>query len=802
MTNPSEGPGQASTVLLLHPGAEYSAADRTLLQLVRSMDRERWTPVVVLPRRGPLIGALEQADVTVEVGPLGVTAGGFGRGGVLRALLSLPLCLFFVRRMIHRHRAKVVHTHTGDVLGGAIAARLFARRHVWHLHRTLASRGLAARWRARLASALADVVACGSESARESLEALRPGLADKTRLVRGAIDMPLTLPGPEQREREREAVGVYDDATLLLVVGRIEPGGGQRLVMEAIKSLRYSHPDVRAVFVGDPSRADAGYTKAIDDEIKGGSLEGVVQRLPYKRDLTGLYAAADVVCIPGARIDPLHMVSLEAMAARKPVIAAEGPGVDEYLAPGTSALTFPAGDVERLAWCIGTLAADPNRRASMGEAAAALHAERFQAGRLRNEFDRAWSRAVDRSFELPASRASIVHFVLGKANPERLNGINHAVHHLATTQARAGLDVRVFGLTADPEAPTPPREYGTAFFPKAGFRFRLSEEVRGAIAALDTTAMAHLHGAYLPEMVAIGKELRRQRVPFVVTPHGGFLREVQRRGRLRKWLWIRLFERRHLARAQAVQVFSGRELVDMESLVDLETLHVVPNGQEALETPPAPDPAELDEVKRPLLCYCGRLAAHTKGLDALLSGFARHVARRGAGHLWLIGDGKDRASLEAQAEELGISRRVRFLGARFGEEKRSLLSAADAFVHPSRHEGMPTAVLEAGALGLPLMVSPGTNLHQEVRRAQAGFVVPEVTPEAIAETLADIEAEHGRGSLPQTGAHARWFVQEWFSWPRVAAQVSRELYGLDDAAPQAAADPGPAAAPPPLRDSA
>ncbi|MEO1337322.1 MAG: protein kinase, partial [Myxococcota bacterium] len=48
--------------------------------------------------------------------------------------------------------------------------------------------------------------------------------------------------------------------------------------------------------------------------------------------------------------------------------------------------------------------------------------------------------------------------------------------------------------------------------------------------------------------------------------------------------------------------------------------------------------------------------------------------------------------------------------AMFGEERDARIAAADAFVHPSRHEGMPTAVLEAGSLGRPVIVTPGTNL--------------------------------------------------------------------------------------------
>jgi len=48
----------------------------------------------------------------------------------------------------------------------------------------------------------------------------------------------------------------------------------------------------------------------------------------------------------------------------------------------------------------------------------------------------------------------VIHVVLGKANPDRMNGVNQVVHHLATEQVERGDEVEVWGITADPEAET------------------------------------------------------------------------------------------------------------------------------------------------------------------------------------------------------------------------------------------------------------------------------------------------------------------------------------------------------------
>ena len=78
----------------------------------------------------------------------------------------------------------------------------------------------------------------------------------------------------------------------------------------------------------------------------------------------------------------------------------------------------------------------------------------------------------------------IVHLVLGKANPERLNGINRIVHNLALAMHRQDFDVEVWGITPDPDAETPAREYGLRLFPTRRNSFALDSGLNEAIREL------------------------------------------------------------------------------------------------------------------------------------------------------------------------------------------------------------------------------------------------------------------------------------------------------------------------------
>ena len=108
------------------------------------------------------------------------------------------------------------------------------------------------------------------------------------------------------------------------------------------------------------------------------------------------------------------------------------------------------------------------------------------------------------------------------------------------------------------------------------------------------------------------------------------------------------------------------------------------------------------EGRAPVLIAGGRLTRQ-KGLDLLLEALPAVVARHPGLVLWIAGEGPERPALAAQADRLGLAGRVRFLGER--GDLAALFSAADGFVLPSRSEGSPYVLLEAMALGLPVVAA-------------------------------------------------------------------------------------------------
>jgi glycosyltransferase involved in cell wall biosynthesis len=158
---------------------------------------------------------------------------------------------------------------------------------------------------------------------------------------------------------------------------------------------------------------------------------------------------------------------------------------------------------------------------------------------------------------------------------------------------------------------------------------------------------------------------------------------------------------------------------------------VIPNAVDVHGAPRA-----RSTRSRPLLVAVGRLRP-PKDFETLLRALALLPAD--AFDAAIVGDGPQRAELEALRTQLGLEDRVRLEGDR--RDVPAVLADADAFVLSSRSEGLPVSVLEAMAAGLPVVASAVGGVGELVVDGETGMLVPPADAEALAAALATIVAD-------------------------------------------------------------
>jgi glycosyltransferase involved in cell wall biosynthesis len=173
--------------------------------------------------------------------------------------------------------------------------------------------------------------------------------------------------------------------------------------------------------------------------------------------------------------------------------------------------------------------------------------------------------------------------------------------------------------------------------------------------------------------------------------------------------------------------------------VPAERVSVIPNA-----TPPLPELPERGaararfELDGPTLAFAGRITRQ-KALEVALDA----LARVDGVSLLVAGDGPDLAEVRRASSDRGLDGRVRFVGALGRDEVLALFRAADASLLSSSWENFPHTVVEALAVGTPVVATAVGGVPELVRDGENGLVVPPGDAGALAEAIRRVVAEPG-----------------------------------------------------------
>src|SRR6185295_16529102 len=188
----------------------------------------------------------------------------------------------------------------------------------------------------------------------------------------------------------------------------------------------------------------------------------------------------------------------------------------------------------------------------------------------------------------------------------------------------------------------------------------------------------------------------------------------------------------HFGRAQAMRI------------VDPKHWHKFVIVRAGIDPPPLPArdgaPAPGAARQRPLIVCVARLSPE-KGHAGLLQAFGRLVAAGFDADLELLGDGPDRARIEEQIRVLGLSERVQLRGQVSEDQVMEALSRATVLVLASFMEGLPVTLMEALALGVPVIAPCVAGIPELVEHGVSGLTFPPGDWDRLAQVLRELLAD-------------------------------------------------------------
>ncbi len=269
----------------------------------------------------------------------------------------------------------------------------------------------------------------------------------------------------------------------------------------------------------------------------------------------------------------------------------------------------------------------------------------------------------------------------------------------------------------------------------------------------------HAHCAY-PDGVGVALAARFLGIPFVITAHGSDINVYSKR----RTLWPQI--RWALGSARGVIVVSRDLEAKVKKLTgsSIRNLSCIPCAgyDPAIFSPRRRQEARAAIVLSPdarLIVFVGNLVP-IKGVDVLIAAWRLLRERKAVGstdRLLIIGDGTARPALERLSLAQGDSDTIVFYGALPQSSVSQHIAAADVLCLPSHNEGMPNVVVEALALGIPVVASRVGGIPELLNDGVNGLLVEPGRPDALANRLAEVFARSwDRAKIHSSVSHLTW----------------------------------------------
>jgi glycosyltransferase involved in cell wall biosynthesis len=743
-------------ILLLIPHLGGGGAEKVTALLARKLSSEKYEIH---------LGLITQTGSGAETFPPWVTVHGLGarrvRAGMFRLL-----------RLIRRLRPDVILSGMAHLNFLVLLLRpLFPRdtrvlvRQNGTVSSALAFGGLPwySRWLYRLLYPRADRIICQSCAMADDLAA-ELGI-EKNRIA--ILPNPVDFDGirAAARASPRMPTAWSGAGPHLLAIGRLAPEKGFDLLLQALVPVREQHPNAELILLGsgpeEPALKSLCRSLGIEAAVR---FSGTVQQ-PYD-----FYSGASLFVLP-SRHEGMPNALLEAAVAGLPIVATPASGgiadllsalQGTWLAHETSAAALAAALLEAL----GRLGPAQRFSRSFPPAQSAKSAELPATGAF--AFETAIA-AYEQLIDSACERTEGNHVALVIPTLDRIAGAERHVMLLAAGLRRRGWRVSVVALSGSGGAAAGELTGDGVAFLSLGMRKGLAD-LRGwvrFIRWLRRTRPGVVH-AHLPHAAWLARWSRLcAPIPALIdTLHSSSTGTAGRR------LGYRV-GRRLPDRVVAV----SRAVADSHlaaGMVNRATLTVLPNGVDVDHWRPDEQARlalrrELGLADEFLWLAVGRLET-VKDYPTLLAAMA---AADAAAQLVIAGCGPLLGSLQELSIRLGLLERVRFLG--FVPDPRRWFQAADGFVLASRLEGLPMALLEAAACGLPAVATDVPGTREAVLHGVTGMLAPAADPSALAAAMHAL-TQTGCDARRAMGSRARQHVTQHFS---LAATLDRaeELYG-------------------------
>lgn len=351
-------------VLFFSHTADYSGAEKSLLNMIRALEPAIASPMILLPSKGKFTEVLRASGYDFHVGPVPTVNKTVLPHNLLIQYIEIVRFRKFLHGFLAEHRSDIIHANSvrAAYLCGPVASKLGIPL-IYNNHDLIKDRPvnrLFVKHASRNARFILTYRAC-----RDSM--IRLGVSPDRIVVfgNGVNIEDFQFPDEEVASLRRE-LGHGNDQ-IVTMVGQLVRWKGWHILMEAIPLVLEEFPSTSFLMVGDTlNNLGLHYKESLLSLVRRLGIGGNVSFLGHRSDIEKIMKASDILVHASIEPEPFGIVIIEGMAAGIPVVASDLGGPREIVVHGDTGLLVPPANPALLAHAVKQLLGNTQLRTAMG----------------------------------------------------------------------------------------------------------------------------------------------------------------------------------------------------------------------------------------------------------------------------------------------------------------------------------------------------------------------------------------------------------------------------------------------------
>lgn len=312
-------------ILFLHSSSELYGSDRSLLNIIKGLNKEKYKINVILPCEGELVKEIKKVNnVEVTIKNIAVLRRkNLSIKGLIKYFIDFIKSYIFLKKFIKTNKIDLVYTNTSVIFIGGIVAKHLHIKSIWHIREIITNK-----YENKIISYIinkySDLIIANSTNTLNSLNIDK----SKGRVIYNSI-----IPS-------KNIKNIKHNNFIVGMAGRINRWKGQKLFVDALEIIVKKDTEIVFEIAGEVYKGEEHIKDDLIQYIKEKNLQERITLLGQIENMEDFYNHLDIFVLPSIKPEPFGLVILEAMQYGVPVVATNHGGPTEIIKNGDNGILF------------------------------------------------------------------------------------------------------------------------------------------------------------------------------------------------------------------------------------------------------------------------------------------------------------------------------------------------------------------------------------------------------------------------------------------------------------------------------